>query len=53
MMTDGEQLPAQQWREWIETLTDRKVINLYEREEGMGSIADVAAGEMERRSLDY
>lgn len=53
MMTDGEQLSAQQWRDRIQTLSDQEVIDLYEREESVGPIADVAAGEMERRNLDY
>jgi len=53
MMTDTEQLSAEQWRERIQSLSDRELIALYEREEGLGSIADVAAGEMERRNLDY
>lgn len=53
MMTDTEQLSAQQWHERIKSLSDREVIALYEREEGLGLIADVAADEMERRNLDY
>jgi hypothetical protein len=53
MMTDTEQLSPGQWRERIESLGDREVIALYEREEGRGPIADIAASEMERRNLDY
>ncbi|WP_176472977.1 hypothetical protein [Sphingomonas lenta] len=53
MMTEAEQLSAEQWRERIQSLGDREVIALYEREEGRGPIADVAADEMERRNLDY
>lgn len=52
-MTDTAQLSPQQWRERIRTLSDREVIDVYEREEGRGPIADVAADEMERRNLDY
>jgi hypothetical protein len=52
MLTDAEQLSAEQWRERIQSLSDRDVIALYEREEGCGPIADVAADEMERRNLD-
>ena len=53
MRTDTEQRSAQQWHERIQSLSDREVIALYEREEGLGPIADVAADEMERRNLDY
>lgn len=53
MMTDAEQLSPEQWRERLQSLGDREVIALVEREEGCGTIADVAAGEMERRNLDY
>ena len=49
MITDTEQLSAEQWRERIQSLSDREVIALYEREEGRGPIADGAADEMERR----
>lgn len=52
-MTDTEQLSSQQWCERIQSLSDREVIDLYEREEGRGPIADVAADEMEHRNLDY
>lgn len=53
MMTDAEQLSPGQWRGRIQSLGDREVIALYEREKGRGPIADVAASEMERRDLDY
>ena len=53
MMTDTEQLSPEQWRERIQSLGDREMIALYEREEGCGPIADIAASEMERRNLDY
>jgi hypothetical protein len=52
-MTESEQLSPEQWRERIQSLGDGEVIALYEREEGCGPIADVAASEMERRNLDY
>ncbi|WP_157105536.1 hypothetical protein [Sphingomonas sp. TDK1] len=53
MMTDTEQLSAEQGRERIQSLGDREVIALYEGEEGRGPIADFPADEMERRNLDY
>ncbi|WP_171007555.1 hypothetical protein [Sphingomonas sp. 3P27F8] len=52
-MTESEQLSPEQWRERIQSLGDREVVALYEREEGRGPITDVAASEMEPRNLDY
>lgn len=52
-MADTEQLSPEQWRERIQSLGGREVIALYEREEGCGPLADVAASEMRRRNLDH
>lgn len=44
---------AEAVRVMVSELSDKQVIRVYDMSRGMGYVADLAAGQMQRRNLDY